>query len=127
MQSRPFGELVDRGELTGELWQPHLAHADREEQVDLLGVGGDRRGEGGRVDAERVSRRQQHVVEAGAVGGPDDVGTVLPAARERRVGNAEELVVVVAQRAEPRDLGNVGSIGDAAHGRGTPSDAWMMA
>ncbi len=68
-----IGELIDGGELAGELRQPHLAHPHGEQQVDLLGVGGARCGERGGVDAEGVPRRQQHVVEAVAIGGADDV------------------------------------------------------
>ena len=65
----------------------------------LLGVGGDGGGEGGGVDAQLVARRQQHVVEPEPVGGLHDVAAVRPRAGERRVGDAEELVVVVAQGA----------------------------
>ncbi len=90
-----------------------------------LGVRSDRRSERRGVDAERVARREQYVVEAVAVGGANDVRAVLPGTGERRVGDAEELVVVVAQCAEPRDLGDVGSV-DGAHGSGTPSEAWMI-
>ena len=53
---------------------------------------------------ERVARRQQHVVVAEPVGGPDDVAAVLPRRAQCRVRHAEELVVVVAERAEPRVL-----------------------
>jgi hypothetical protein len=73
------------------------------------------------VDAEGVARRQEHVVEAVAIGGGDDVAAVRPTRGESRVGLAEELVVVVAERSKPGDLDG-GVVG--GHGRGTPSDAW---
>ena len=101
------GELVDRRQLTSELREPHLAHAHGQQQVDVLGVRGDGRRERGGVDAQAVPGRQQHVVEAVAVGGAHDVGAVFPGTGQRRIGDSEEFVVVVAQGAEPGDLRNV--------------------
>ena len=100
----------------------HLAHAHREQQIDLLGLGGDSGRKRSRIDAERVTRREEHVVEAVAVGGLHDVAAVCPRAGERRVGLAKELVVVVTQGAEPRNFRDV-RVADGTHGSGTPSEA----
>ena len=97
----PLGHLVDGGELTSELREPHLPDPHGEQQVDLFGVGGDRRGKRGRVDPELVARWQEDVVEAIAVGGLDDVTAMVPRALQLGVRDAEELVVVVAQGTEP--------------------------
>jgi hypothetical protein len=93
--------MVSRRELPGELREPRLAHPYREQQVDLLGVRRDRSRERRGVDAEGVSRRQQHVVETVPICRDDDVTAVFPRARERRIRDTQELVVVVAERAEP--------------------------
>ena len=75
---RPPANWSIGGDLTGQLGQPHLAHPHGEQQVDLLGVGGDRSRERRGVDAEVVARWQQDVVEAAAISGLDDVTAVFP-------------------------------------------------
>ena len=74
----------------------------------------------GRVDPELVARWQEDVVEAIAVGRLDDVAAMVPRALQLGVRDAEELVVVVAQGAEPADFHG------GAHGSGTPSLSWTM-
>ena len=105
MVSRPPGHLVDGGELAGQLGWPQLAHPDSQEQVDALGPCRDASGKPGGIDAECIARGQQHVVEAVAFGCLDNVRAVLPRARQRGVRHAQKLVVVVAERREPRNLG----------------------
>ena len=58
-------------------------------------------GERQAVDPERITRRQQDVVEARALGREHDVTTVRVRRSKLRIGDAEKLVVVVAQRREP--------------------------
>jgi hypothetical protein len=124
-------DLVERGELAGELGHPELAHPDRREQPHPTDLGGDGRGEGDRVDPEGVAGRQQDVVVAQLVGGEHDVAAVRIAGLQRRVGLAQELVVVVAQRAEPGDLGRGSGRRGLVHhrrpyGSGSPVDASTM-
>ena len=64
-----------------------------------------------------VSRRQQDAVVPGGLGGDGDGPAVVPAAGQAGVGDAEELVVVVAQRAEPGDFGRAGHGSTLGSGR----------
>ena len=69
---------------------------------DRLGAIG--RAESHRIDPERVAGRQQQVVEPAGLGGERDGSAMLEAGEQAPIGHAEELVVVVAQRGEPRDF-----------------------
>ena len=111
--------LVEAGELAGELRRPHLATADGQQQLDPLGDRCDPAGERHPVDAERVPRRQQHVVEPVGLGRGHDVTAVRPRRPQCGVGHAEVLVVVVAQRREPGDLRTARS----SHGIASPRAA----
>ena len=48
-----------------------------------------------------ITRRQQDVVEAAALGPGDDVAAMFVARAQAAVGDAEEFVIVVAQRRKP--------------------------
>ena len=104
MVSRPSSISSSAGELAGELGRPHLAAPHGEQQLDPLGDRRDPAGERHPVDAERVSRRQQHVVEPVGLRCRHDVTAVRPRRPKCGVGYAEVLVVVVTQRREPGDL-----------------------
>jgi len=108
---------VECGDLAGELGHPELAAAHGEQEVQPCQQRGETAGERGAVDTQRIARRQEHVVESVALGGEHDVAAVRPRRTQCGVGHTEKLVVVVAERGEPRVLG---------HGSGRPSDAAMM-
>ena len=112
----PVGELVDRRQLAGELRQPHLTHPHGEQQVDACRC------------AWRSPRRTRWSrspvrIPTGAARCRTRCGRrcltmsaqCVPGTGERRIGHAEELVVVVAQCAEPRDLGTSGSLIELMH------------
>lgn len=63
-----------------------------------------RRGKGRRVDAKRVTRGQQDVIVTRRFGLQDDVAAMFETGAQQRIGDAEKLVVVVAQRREPAYL-----------------------
>ncbi len=110
---------VDRGDLARELRWPGFADAHRHQQIDPARRGGDRSGEGGGVDAQRITGRQQHIVEPAGFRLHDDVAAMLPARPELRVGHAEEFIIVVAQGGEPADLARR----TRGHGSRSPRDA----
>ena len=110
-------DAVDRGDLARQLRRPHLADPHGHQEAHALQHRRDRRGEGGGVDAQLVARGQQDIVEAASFGLQDDVSAVLPARLQRRVGHAEELIVVVAECGEPGDFAGRQGLG---HGSGSP-------
>ena len=114
--------LVQRRQLTGELGRPGFTAAHRDEKPHARSERRDRRRERRRVDAEFVTRGQEDVVEASALGLENDVAAVFPAAAQIGVHDAQLFVVVVAQCAEPRKLCR----GRRIHGSGAPSLACTM-
>ena len=65
----------------------------------------DRGGEGGGVQPECIAAWQQDVVEPARFGGEHDVAAMLPTrSRAADRGLAQKLVIVIAQRGEPRDF-----------------------
>jgi hypothetical protein len=76
---------------------PVFTDSNRHQQLDPPGQGGHRRRKGRRVDAQRIAGRKQNIVKAAAFGLQDDIATMFEARLQPRVGNAEKLVVVVAQ------------------------------
>ena len=73
-----------------------------------------------KVDPERIAGGQQQVVEPELLGLKRDAPAVLVAGAQLRVGHAQELVVVIAQGAEPGDLAGRESL---VHGSGSPREA----
>ncbi|MEH3045505.1 MAG: hypothetical protein PGN14_00135, partial [Sphingomonas adhaesiva] len=67
-------------------------------RMDLARQRRDRGGKRGGIDAERIARRQQDIVEPAGFRLHHDVAAMLPAGLQPRVGLAQELVIVVAQR-----------------------------
>ena len=117
--------LVDGGQLPGQLWNPHLAHAHGAQQLHVADLGGDRAGEGDGVDSQLIAGRQQDVVVAGPVRRQGDVAAVFVAGLQRRIRLSEELVIVVAQGAEPGNLHRRRRVADGRHGSGAPWEASM--
>ena len=113
-------DLIERGDLAGQLRRPGFAHADRHQQADAMGERGDGTGKHLGVDAKLIARWQQDIVEPALFGGHHDIAAMFPAGAQARIGHAEELIVIVAQGGEPADF-------RATHGKFSPSDATRMA
>ena len=114
---------MKRGELTRKLWWPHFTATNCYEQFDVAGDGSNRRCERNRVDAEGISGWKKDVVEPTLFGLEHNVAAMIPTATQVLARNTELLIVVVAQRTEPRDFGGWQLL---RHGKGTPSLATTM-
>ena len=110
-------DLIDGGDLAGELGQPHLADAHRHQQTDAAHLGGDGGGKRCGVKTERIARGEEDVVKPACFGLQHDVPAMLPGGLQLRVRLTEELVIVVAQRREPADFAGT------AHGSRSPRAA----
>ena len=124
----PFGNPVERRDLPRQLRRPGFADPYRHQQPDAPGQRRDRPCKNRRVDAKRIARGQQHIVEAALFGGEHDVAAMLPARFQRRIGQPQKFIIIIAQRRKPADFTRArGLTGGAntrnAHGRFSPSEA----
>ena len=99
-----MGDVVDGGDSTREHRWPHLSHAQRDELNDLFRLRREGGGECHRILACDPRGRQEDVLIAERIRPAHDVAAMLVAAAQPAVGDAEELVVVAAERGKPRDL-----------------------
>ena len=95
---------IQGGQLARQLRRPEFTATDRDQQTQPLEQRRHAAREGHAVDAERIARGAEDVVEAVPLRLQHDIAAVWPGASQFRVLDPEFGVVVVAERTEPGDF-----------------------
>ena len=96
-----FRDVIHRGNSPGEHGRPDLAHAQRDELVDLSRLRSHRGGKAQGVLPNDPAGGQQDVLEPMAVGAADNLAAMFKAGAQPAIGYAEKFIIIAAERGEP--------------------------